>query len=475
VKKILSAGIQLIAVSIGLASTATAQTDRIVIDATTRLAVQVLVRTLDQPNRIVNGKPVPIVVELCNVDLDMTGHSLVIGNDRSLIASPACARGPRRLGPGIFVTDARRADKPLFQIRGDNILFSGFRLEGPTRDIGAGSERLETAIVIAPFESAAPIRNIEISNMEIFHWSGAAVQVTDNTVAAERGRLFNGNEGAVRIRNNFIHHNRHGDGYGYGVNIGGGAYALIERNVFEENRHAIAGDSSDGKKDFSGYTARENLILRGGGLHCSEWSPHALVGWLFNCWQTHQIDMHGDVTTLLGGSWCCGTAGETILIARNTILYDAPIRFDTGYAIKIRGNPADKAVVDGNIFKQPRQDAIGQNGDADGDIWRPIDIRPNNVFGVDASVDIGGCDFFGDGQQDRFMATGVTWWAQSPVTLQWRYLNTMPERLAQLQLRNVDSDIRCDVALRTSQSVKLPRKYSRSGTSPWISAQLVEK
>jgi hypothetical protein len=39
------------------------------------------------------------------------------------------------------------------------------------------------------------------------------------------------------------------------------------------------------------------------------------------CWQTHQIDMHGDKSTLFGGDWCCRTAGETMLIERNTILY----------------------------------------------------------------------------------------------------------------------------------------------------------
>jgi pectate lyase len=86
--------------------------------------------------------------------------------------------------------------------------------------------------------------------MEIFDWSGAGIMVLDNTDHAldGRGRLLNTHEGAVHIKNNFIHHNRHGAGFGYGVNMGRGAYALIERNVFDENRHAITGDSSDGAK-----------------------------------------------------------------------------------------------------------------------------------------------------------------------------------------------------------------------------------
>lgn len=101
-------------------------------------------------------------------------------------------------------------------------------------------------------------------------------------------------------------------------------------------------------------------------------------------------------------------------------------------------------------------------------IRNPIDVRPNNVFGVDPTAELGSCDFFGDGQQDQFMATGVTWWARSPVTQQWRYLNTIKERLPQLQLGRVDGDVVCDIALRTARpDVIPPRTYSKGGTGPW--------
>ncbi len=397
-------------------------------------------------------------VELCGVDLDFTGiKDIVVGSNRSLIASPGCARGPRSFGPRILVTDPR-GSSPLFIIQGDNVRFSGFRLEGPTRLIGQGG-RKEKAIVISPFAAADPIRNIEISNMEIFHWSGLGVQVYDNVELAERGRLFNTNEGAVRIRGNFFHHNRHGAGWGYGVVVSAGAYALVERNVFDENRHAIAGGSRNKDAlDYSGYTARDNLILAGGGKHCPE-------NILLPCWQTHQIDMHGDQNEWYSDSnWQCGTAGETIIIQRNTILYTS------GDAIKIRGNPADKAVVDGNVFRHgSRGDAITQNGfcGSGDNIVNPIDVRPNNVFGADPMAQLGSCDFVGDGQLDQFMATGVTWWAKSPVTQQWRYLNTMTERLPQLQLGRVDGDAVCDVAPRGLSPLVLPPFYSRNGTTPW--------
>lgn len=279
----------------------------------------------------------------------------------------------------------------------------------------------------------------------------------------------------MRIQNDYFHHNRH-DSEGYGVESAAGAYATIEQNVFDENRHAIAGGSKNcgGKRtDYSGYTARDNLILSGGGRACN-----------VICWHTHQIDMHGDKNDWphvgCGDNdfcshedhwyskgchqWNCGTAGETMIIERNTILYTA------GHAIKVRGNPADKAVVDGNVFKHERSGAIAQNGGCGyGDnITNPIQVRLNNVFGVDPTTELGSCDFSGDGQQDQFMATGVTWWAKSPVTNQWRYLNTMPERLSELKLGDIDGDGVCDAAPKTSRPEVLPEKYSKGGTTPWL-------
>ncbi len=450
---------------------------RVVIDPNTLDPVQLLIGAL------VDSTNEEQTVELCDVDLDLTGHSgIVIGANRSLIASPACARGPRSFGPRIFVTDDHRGRAPLFEIQGDNVLVSGFRLEGPTSGIGTTDDNKEKGIVISPPAGRDPIQSIEISNMEVFHWSGVAVQVTDNVDQAERGRLFNTNERAVRIKNNYFHHNRHYDGEGYGVEVAAGGYALIEQNVFEKNRHAIAGGSKNKKgNDYSGYTARDNLILPGGGMHCK-------YSWL--CWQTHQVDMHGTK----GPAYCCGTAGETIIIQRNTILYTGgyglvtPIHtpiyvnnervgsWSDGYAIKIRGNPIDKAVVDGNVFKhKSRSDAISQNGSSFwfGKITNPIDVRPNKLFGADPTTELGSCDFFGDGQQDQFMATGVTWWAKSPVTLQWRYLNTMPERLSELKLGDIDGDGVCDVAPRTRRPHELPGLYSKSGTSAWVPLHVI--
>jgi hypothetical protein len=434
--------------------------DRVVINSGTSDPAGVLIGALTE------SSPGARTIELCNVAINLTGKSeILIGSNRSLIASPGCERGPRSLGPRIFVTDTR-GEKPLFNIRGDNVLIAGFRLQGPTDGIAQG-DTLEIGLRINPEDGTTPVRNIEISNMEIFHWSNAAVNVIDNLSQTQRGRLLNTNEGALRIKGNFIHHNRHGAGYGYGVNISNGAYALISQNVFDENRHAIAGNSrGDNDLDYSGYTVRDNLILAGGGRHCSQSWWGALTGWRWHCWQTHQIDMHGDDNRFYSGdNWQCGNAGETMIIERNTILYTS------GTAIKIRGNPTDRAVVNGNVFKNgSRSDAISQNGacGAGDNITRPIDIRPNNQFGIDPMAQLGSCDFFGDGKQDQFMATGTTWWAKSPTTGQWRYLNTKSERLPQLQLGRVDGDAICDVALRPANPTMAPKTWSKSGRGAWV-------
>lgn len=441
--------------------------ERVVIDGSTRDPAGVLIGAMSESD------PGPRRVELCNVDINLTGRSeILIGSNRSLIAAPGCERGPRSLGPRIFVTDTR-GSKALFDIRGDNVLIAGFRLQGPTDGIAQGDTK-ERGLRVNPEDGETPIRNIEISNMEIFHWSGAAVAVTDNVKPMQRGRLFNTNERAVRISNNFIHHNRHGSGYGYGVVVGDGGYALISQNVFDENRHAVAGDSkNENGLDYSGYTVRDNLILEGGGRHCSESWWGALTGWGLHCWQTHQIDMHGDENEWYSShNWQCGTAGETMIIQRNTILYSS------GYAIKIRGNPADKAVVDGNVFKfGSRSDAIAQNGACGwGDnITNPINVLPNNEFGVDPMAQLGSCDFFGDGRPDQFMATGNTWWAKSPSTGQWRYMNTMRERLPQLLLGRVDNDSVCDVALRPANPAMAPRAWSKSGKGPWLTRDVLQQ
>ena len=149
--------------------------------------------------------------------------------------------------------------------------------------------------------------NVEIDNNEISGWRSSAIQVMDNALpprichmegAPDCGQR---NSSTIRIRANYIHHNQQNGTDGYGVAVVKGAYALIEKNVFDYNRHAIATDGSTG----SGYLAYRNLVLEHGGFH--ENAGITIY--------THQFDIHGtsdcDAFLWIDGHHNCGPAGDT--------------------------------------------------------------------------------------------------------------------------------------------------------------------
>ncbi|CAD6881753.1 hypothetical protein [Methylomonas albis] len=414
------------------------------------------------------------------------------------------ARNADNLGPRLYLINTGVSRNPLFIINDSNVKISGFRLQGPNPEIGNGNSNKEIGIKILPVvKDGDPLQGIEISQMEIYNWSGAGVEVNDTNTTDHPGRLTFNNASGVYIHDNYIHHNRHHSGFGYGVSVGEGGYALIAQNVFEQNRHAIAGESkSDDGTDFSGYIARNNLILPGGGAHCTENSIVDNNGPNI-CWRTHQIDMHGDISRQ--SDYDSGTAGETMIIEQNTILYTGGPRhhiydldqwdpsqtllgpWENGNAIKIRGNPKDKVYINANVFAHSnRADAIVQNYTATGyyypprgvpqlilKISNPITVTPNNLWGAKPLKNLVKCDFTGDGLPDDFMATGVTWWVRSAVTQQWQYLNTKTERLNQLIIQDLDNDGICDVARKPGNPLAIPRIYSKSGKGDWVDRFMV--
>jgi hypothetical protein len=194
------------------------------------------------------------------------------------------ARTPRTLGPRLF-THIHPA--PLFLIKcdggaisGDNVRIIGFRLQGPNWDSAVGDENEERGIQVSS------CRDVEIANMEISGWSGQGIWIEDPLKRQVERDPKDDKHVISRhepwIHDNFIHHNQHvadGDSgsWGYGVVVYENAYALIERNVFDFNRHAIAANGEAG-----GYTAKHNLVLKGGGFH-GQWYEE----------YTHQFDVHG--------------------------------------------------------------------------------------------------------------------------------------------------------------------------------------
>jgi hypothetical protein len=407
------------------------------------------------------GTPRTRVVLDGGVDMDLTGYESIYVREGVTLTSeipavsgtflartipgtivppetppPLLGRNARILGPRLYTTSR---PKPLFQIEcnsdqtiwGDNVRFAGFRLQGPHFETEDGDDNLERGIMITSCVG------VEISTMELSGFSGASVYISDPL-------LRQVGPSAVSIHDNYIHNNQHVGGNGYGVDVGAGAWASIERNVFDFNRHAITASGQRG----TSYVADRNLVLKGGGVH-DKWYSH----------YTHLFDVHGDANCdYLPGDWAehiwnCGNAGDVFVMTNNAF------QFTNDYAIKLRGVPRKSATFSGNVFAH---DSVGDAIETyDG---TNIHMGPNTAD-VDPFGHYGVCDFDADGVDDLFLATGASWWFASGGKMHWTYLNSHTERLHQVGLGDFDGDKRCDVLAVNASTGGF--EISKSGTSPW--------
>jgi hypothetical protein len=328
----------------------------------------------------------------------------------------------------------------------DGVTISGFRIFGPNFN-----EHTTGEVGVDIVECV----NILVANMEIAGFGGAAISVSDESL----GRNFY--PGQVRIVGNYIHNNQHpnaggsigvlapwwdglgaigGHAGGYGVVVGDGAWAHIEGNVFDFNRHAIAASGKMG-----GYRARRNLVLKGGGHHADYLSVYDSY--------THQFDVHGSENCLpIGSDAKCGDAGDQVWIEENAFQY---VR---GAAIHIRGRPRIGAYITDNVF-------------AHSDLDDAISLETNdnvsksgNRKGVDTFGEYGVCDMDGDGVDDLFLATGVSWWYSSYGEFPWTFLSAQRERLADLKLGYFNDDQSCDVMVDRGGWA-----YASGGYDAWTS------
>jgi hypothetical protein len=309
------------------------------------------------------------------------------------------------------------------------VRISGLRLDGGQTDPTESAGQTNDADAIAVVSSI----NVEIDHLELYRWRGTAVNIQDPT----GGRLTVANADTVWVHDNYVHDNQHptvdvtdpfdNHGAGYGVQVSTGGYALIEKNVFQFNRHAIASNGRAG----SGYLAYRNLFLEPG---IGTITP---VATFF----THQIDVHGTNSCGIIHSYNCGLAGEYMDLAYNTVTgTDSP-------AVHLRGTPSFGMNSENNVFAQNSGDAIQINETGYHD-------NGGNKFSSTAFKDRKQCDFDGDGQLDPFMATGATWWyAASARGGNWVYLNQSATLVAGVTLADVNQDGRCDVTTNGQQFI----------------------
>ncbi|HSW45804.1 MAG TPA: right-handed parallel beta-helix repeat-containing protein [Phycisphaerae bacterium] len=199
--------------------------------------------------------------------------------------------------------------RPLIRVTGPNVRITGLRLRGP--DVRArldelarvynemGREAYYRFPVSDGVISAQP--GLEVDNCELSGWSHAAIFLQEGARDA-------------RVHHNYIHHCQR-RGLGYGVCLDATS-AVIESNIFDYYRHAIAATGRPGTR----YEARNNLVL-----------ANAV---------SHAFDMHG------GGDRKDGTtiAGDWISIHHNTFQVSDQV------GIKVRGRPIEGGEVHHNVF-----------------------------------------------------------------------------------------------------------------------------
>jgi hypothetical protein len=262
---------------------------------------------LDALSRAKSGQVVFIPDE---ISIDLTTRIFIEGLVLEIPSGVTLAgnRGEQGSKGGKLLSKA--LDTPLMiQAKGPGVRISGLRIQGPNPDRhlehhkrsfgpgGLGREYYYKFPVSRGIVTEYP--DLKVDNCEIAAFSGSGIFLKKGT--------------GHHVHHNFIHQCQY-NGLGYGVSHAA-ASSLIEYNLFNENRHSIAGSGVSG----CGYIARHNIEQ---GISLS-----------------HCFDMHGgrdrkDNTDI---------AGTSIEIYNNT--FYAPQT-----AVVIRGVPEEKCEIHHNWF-----------------------------------------------------------------------------------------------------------------------------
>ena len=209
---------------------------------------------------------------------------------------------------GALLLSETFATRPLIRVTGKRVRVTGMRIRGPDpkrrmehhrRSFAEGRGRTYYYRFPVSDGIQAGHDGLEVDNCEVAGFSHAAVYLR-----AGKGH---------HIHHNYIHHNQY-NGLGYGV-CHDKAFSRIECNLFNWNRHSIAGTG----RSPSGYEAAHNVEVRHSLSHC--------------------FDMHGGRDRKDGTN----VAGTWLKIHHNT--FWAP-----NTAVVIRGVPEEDAQVHHNWF-----------------------------------------------------------------------------------------------------------------------------
>lgn len=282
-------------------------------------------------------------------DFDFT--SLVFAGDNFVLSIPAGVTVASDRGHngsrGAVVYSDNYDTCPLMAPAGPDVRLTGLWLRGPDPQRQLEHHRKAYGGADAPGSSyyyKLPVSDgimtrfdgLEVDNCEVSGWSHGGVHLWEGT--------------GHHVHHCYIHHcQRNGLGYGVVHGYGEQASSLIERNLFDANRHSIAATGKPG----NAYEACHNVELGVSLSHC--------------------FDMHGGADRQDGTS----IAGDWMKIHHNT--FRAPIR-----AIAIRGVPQGATEIYGNWFFQP---AAGANTIAPWPVGGDTNIAVyDNAYGLDSPV-----------------------------------------------------------------------------------------
>ncbi len=238
--------------------------------------------------------------------------------------------------PGAILTSDALKTRPMIRALGPDVRITGLRIRGPNPKRYLDHHRRafredyggHTYYYKFPTQNGISTQfdGLEVDNCEISAFGHSGIRLGDGD--------------GHHVHHNYIHHCQY-NGLGYGISHNT-ASSIIECNLFDWNRHSIAGTG----RTPSGYIARNNIELGTSLSHC--------------------FDMHG------GRDRGDGTdiAGTRIEIYNNT--FRAP-----KLPVKIRGVPEDVCLVHHNWFVEHDDPAAAVRAVGDTEVYE-------NVYGPDA-------------------------------------------------------------------------------------------
>ncbi len=363
------------------------------------------------------------------------------------------ARGPLGERPVLRQAEDTHA---LFTTEGANdVRIEGLQLIGPRRTKDRFKDSNGDKAIHVQVNPGTTGRDIRIVDNEIDHWSVAVGVDGDHQADTNReydalcegGRcpkLYPKDAGQVRVERNYIHENV-AKGGGYGVVVGGGAYATIEANVFEYNNHSIAASG----RAFSGYVARYNYVLRG------------VLTFGEDRTKPHNFDVHGRGKAA-EKKYVGGLAGFSFDVSQNTILGSQDYGFAgrlTRAAFGLRGRPTMGARFTGNVVTHDDFDEAVKLSGGNASTYKLT--SSGNKYGTDYSKEIAAGDFDGDGRDDVLVANGTGWFFSRAGIAPWEFLMPSRLRIRDVHLADVDGDRRTDVIVGAPGTAGLPQRRPR--------------